>query len=108
EHRIPEAHGRIDHGCPLTSLMDGAASAPISDVARERLVRAPISDVARERPKTIASYLNHLGTERRLSPHTATNYARDLNSLADFMDRGKLTDWRAIDSQHVRVFAARA
>jgi integrase/recombinase XerC len=56
----------------------------------------------------IDAYLGHLGSERRLSPHTATNYARDLRALADFMERGKLSGWGAIDSQHVRVFAARA
>ena len=85
--------------------MDGAASAPVSDVARERLVMAPISDVVR---KHLESYLKHLGTERRLSPHTASNYARDLRALADFMERGNLPDFRRIDSQHVRVFAARS
>jgi integrase/recombinase XerC len=55
----------------------------------------------------IEHYLAHLRTERRLSPHTATNYARDLCALADHMERGSLTDWSRIDSQHVRVFAAR-
>ena len=56
----------------------------------------------------IEGYLKHLGIERRLSPHTATNYARDLRALADYMERGDLHDWRKIDTQHVRVFAARA
>ncbi|HEU4779670.1 MAG TPA: tyrosine recombinase XerC [Steroidobacteraceae bacterium] len=56
----------------------------------------------------IAGYLQHLGTERRLSPHTSSNYARDLRALADFMERGNLADWARVDSQHVRVFAARA
>jgi integrase/recombinase XerC len=56
----------------------------------------------------IDGYLKHLGTERRLSPHTASNYARDLRALADYMDRGNLPDWSKVDSQHVRVFAARA
>jgi integrase/recombinase XerC len=56
----------------------------------------------------IDGYLKHLDTERRLSPHTATNYARDLRALADYMDRGNLPGWDKIDSQHVRVFAARA
>ena len=79
----------------MKQLRIGAASAPISDVARERLA-------------IIDGYLQHLGTERRLSPHTATNYARDLRALADFMERGNLPDWGKIDSQHVRVFAARA
>jgi integrase/recombinase XerC len=72
-------------------LTDGVASTPVSDVVREHL----------------ASYLKHLGTERRLSPHTASNYARDLRALAAFMERGNLPDFSRVDSQHVRVFAAR-
>ena len=55
----------------------------------------------------VDGYLRHLALERRLSPHTATNYARDLRALADFAERGNL-DWRQVDSQHVRMFAARA
>lgn len=54
----------------------------------------------------VDGYLRHLVIERRLSPHTATNYARDLRALADFAERGNL-DWPHIDSQHVRMFAAR-
>jgi integrase/recombinase XerC len=73
-------------------LTDGVASTPISDVVRKHL----------------ETYLKHLGTERRLSMHTATNYARDLRALTDFMERGNLADWNSVDSQHVRVFAARA
>ena len=73
-------------------LTNGAAPAPFSDVARERL----------------ENYLKHLRTERRLSPHTASNYARDLRALAEFMERGNLADFRKVDSQHVRMFAARS
>ena len=39
----------------MKKLTDGAASAPFSEVARERLTN------------DIAAYLKHLGTERRLS-----------------------------------------
>jgi integrase/recombinase XerC len=56
----------------------------------------------------VDGYLAHLATERRLSPHTASNYARDLRALADFAGQGNLARWQDIDSQHVRVFAARA
>ena len=56
----------------------------------------------------VDGYLRHLGIERRLSPHTATNYARDLRALAEFAERGNLDDWQRIDSQHVRMFAARS
>ncbi len=55
----------------------------------------------------IEGYLAHLSKERRLSPHTASNYARDLRALADFAQRGNLANWKALDSQHVRMFAAR-
>ncbi len=68
----------------------------------------PLTDVARERlASRIDGYLRHLSTERRLSPHTASNYARDLRALAAFAERGNLASWSSIDSQHVRVFAAR-
>ena len=56
----------------------------------------------------IAGYLEHLSKERRLSPHTSSNYARDIGALADFLERGNVTDWKRVDSQHVRVFAARS
>jgi integrase/recombinase XerC len=56
----------------------------------------------------IARYLEHLAKERRLSPHTGSNYARDINALADFLERSSVTDWKRVDSQHVRVFAARS
>src|SRR5690349_24647652 len=58
--------------------------------------------------RRIHGYLEHLGKERRLSPHTASNYARDIGALADFLEHGNVTDWKRVDSQHVRVFAARA
>jgi integrase/recombinase XerC len=56
----------------------------------------------------IDGYLAHLSMERRLSAHTSSNYARDLRALADFAERGNIAGWKAIDSQHVRLFAARA
>ena len=58
--------------------------------------------------RQIDGYLRHLAKERRLSPHTASNYARDIGALADFLESGNVTDWKRVDSQHVRVFAARA
>ncbi len=58
--------------------------------------------------RLIAGYLAHLAKERRLSPHTSSNYARDVNALADYLERAGVTDWKRVDSQHVRMFAARA
>jgi integrase/recombinase XerC len=56
----------------------------------------------------IDGYLTHLAKERRLSPHTSSNYRRDLVALADYLDRASVRDWKIVDSQHVRMFAARS
>lgn len=53
-------------------------------------------------------FARHLSTERRLSPHTASAYARDLASLVAWCDAQGLAHWRALDSQHLRSFAARS
>jgi len=58
--------------------------------------------------KSIADFRRHLTTERRLSKHTDSNYALDLTALVQYCDTNGLEDWRALDSQHVRVFAARS
>jgi integrase/recombinase XerC len=57
---------------------------------------------------SIEHYITHLSKERRLSPHTASNYARDLRALAEFAGKNDVRDWKSLDSQHVRVFAARS
>jgi integrase/recombinase XerC len=54
----------------------------------------------------VAGFRRHLALERRLSPHTDSNYARDLAALVKYCDRHALADWSALDSQHVRTFAA--
>lgn len=55
----------------------------------------------------VGRFLTHLRTERRLSPHTAKNYGRDLQALSGFCAAQRIADWRALDGQHVRLFAAR-
>src|SRR3954447_1761773 len=54
----------------------------------------------------VAQFRRYMTTERRLSAHTDTNYARDLAALVKFCDLHKLADWSAVDSQHIRSFAA--
>jgi integrase/recombinase XerC len=54
----------------------------------------------------IAGFRRHLAIERRLSAHTDSNYARDLAALVKYCDRHGIADWPALDSQHVRTFAA--
>jgi integrase/recombinase XerC len=56
----------------------------------------------------ITDFRRYLATERRMSPHTDSNYARDLAALVKYCDSNKVEDWPALDPQHVRMFAARS
>jgi len=51
-------------------------------------------------------FRRYMGSERRLSAHTDSSYARDLRALVAWCDRQGLADWSALDSQHIRRFAA--
>jgi integrase/recombinase XerC len=44
---------------------------------------------------------------RNLSPHTSSNYRRDLLSLLDYCAAQGISSWPQLDAQHVRMFAAR-
>jgi len=54
----------------------------------------------------VAQFRRYMTIERNLSAHTDSNYARDLAALIKFCDAQKLDDWSAVDSQHIRMFAA--
>jgi len=51
-------------------------------------------------------FLTHLSTERRLSRHTDSSYRRDLELFIAHCDKQGVSEWRGVDSQHVRTFAA--
>jgi integrase/recombinase XerC len=51
-------------------------------------------------------FLSYLSVERRLSAHTDTSYRGDLQRFVAYCDRSHVRAWRAVDSQHVRMFAA--
>ena len=51
-------------------------------------------------------FLAHLSVERRLSAHTDSSYRADLQRFVTYCSRNQLRDWRRVDSQHVRLFAA--
>jgi integrase/recombinase XerC len=51
-------------------------------------------------------FLAHLSVERRLSAHTDTSYRGDLQRFVGYCDRNHVGNWRSVDSQHVRLFAA--
>jgi integrase/recombinase XerC len=54
----------------------------------------------------VTRFLQSLRNERRLSPHTESAYARDLESLLDYCAAQGIEAWDALDPQHVRSFAA--
>jgi integrase/recombinase XerC len=54
----------------------------------------------------VARFRRYMSFERRLSAHTDTSYARDLAALVKFCNRAGVGDWSALDTQHVRTFAA--
>ena len=52
-------------------------------------------------------FLAHLETERRLSPHTISNYRRDLKGVVEYCRLAGLTDWKSLDAQHIRSWVAK-
>ena len=56
----------------------------------------------------VARFRRYMSSERRLSPHTDSNYARDLRALVMYCEKTQLEDWQSLDSQHVRAFAAQS
>jgi integrase/recombinase XerC len=56
----------------------------------------------------VARFRRYMSTERRLSAHTDLSYARDLAALVKFCDARDIAGWHALDSQHIRTFAAHA
>lgn len=55
-------------------------------------------------PDTLAGYLAYLQHERNYSPHTSTNYARDIRRLFELADGTALAE---LKSHHIRRYIAR-
>jgi integrase/recombinase XerC len=53
-------------------------------------------------------FAQYLAKERRLSAHTSSNYARELQALTRYCDRQGIADWDILDHAQVRLFAARS
>lgn len=54
----------------------------------------------------MAAFARHIGSERRLSPHTVNNYRRDLEQTAALLQERSLTDWSALTQHDVRTLVA--
>jgi len=60
-----------------------------------------------EAQRWLERFERHLATERRLSPHTVAAYRHDLATLQQWCGQNGISQWSALDHQHVRTFAAR-
>jgi integrase/recombinase XerC len=56
----------------------------------------------------VGRFRQYLDKERRLSGHTSSNYARDLQALSRYCDRQGIADWAVLDHAQLRLFAARS
>jgi len=54
----------------------------------------------------IENFIRHLEFERRLSKLTCKHYRRDLNALAEYCGQYNVDDWKTLDNEHVRAYAA--
>ncbi|MBL8264768.1 tyrosine recombinase XerC [Steroidobacter sp.] len=54
----------------------------------------------------LPDFFKYLSVERRMSPHTDSNYRRDLKRFVSHCDRNSIAAWERVDGQHVRSFAA--
>ncbi len=54
----------------------------------------------------LQAFYRFLQTEKRYSPHTLSNYQRDLRGFIGYCSACDLAGWTAIDSQHVRTYIA--
>ena len=54
----------------------------------------------------IDKFIRHLEFERRLSNLTCKHYQRDIKALEEYCDQYSVSDWKQLDSEHVRAFAA--
>jgi integrase/recombinase XerC len=54
----------------------------------------------------LEAFLHHLAHERRLSPHTLSNYRRDLTRVRDWLEDGNRGTWQRLDQETVRGYVA--
>ncbi len=52
------------------------------------------------------NFLEYLEFEKRYSPHTISNYQRDLSSLLDYLGAQEISEWQAVKPQTIRLFVA--
>jgi len=56
--------------------------------------------------RRLDDFCQYLAVERRLSPHTLSNYRRDLDDALRFLHAQGVASWRAVDAHHLRALVA--
>jgi len=62
--------------------------------------------VKKSQQQWLEHFVNHLQNERRLSPHTISNYSRDLQKFAQYCEENNITHWRECTVFFMRAFIA--
>lgn len=74
------------------------------------MTRAALKPSVPELPASLSqpieAFARHIGSERRLSPHTLSNYQRDLQQAAALLQERGLCDWSAVTQHEVRALVA--
>lgn len=55
----------------------------------------------------LQAFFKFLKSEKRYSPHTLSNYQRDLNGFVIYCNEIEISNWQAIDNQHIRSYVAK-
>ncbi|MCU7907069.1 MAG: tyrosine recombinase XerC [Candidatus Thiodiazotropha sp. (ex Epidulcina cf. delphinae)] len=51
-------------------------------------------------------FIEHLRTERRLSPHTSESYGRDLRAAIQWFEKLRMDSWARLSQHHIRQYIA--
>lgn len=65
-----------------------------------------MSNLPESLTEPLARFIEHLRSERRHSPHTCTNYRRDIERLAVALSENELTSWSDLDIHGLRRHVA--
>ncbi|MFN3713754.1 MAG: tyrosine recombinase XerC [Alcanivoracaceae bacterium] len=62
-----------------------------------------VPDLPTSLREPLEAFARHIGSERRLSPHTLSNYCRDLQQAAVLLQQRGLSSWSAVTQHEVRA-----